>query len=112
MEKPPFAISFSTWDRRPGGSRIDAMTCIAGDHVNFARAFDHRVLANRNRQPRLLDPSPRIGRDRRYAGHVALLFDGRRNAGDIAIEQTREQRIARRCFRCDWRRHFLLPLSL
>src|SRR5690348_14419169 len=39
---------------------IDAVARIAGDHVNFAHAFDHGVLADRNRQARLLDPAPRI----------------------------------------------------
>src|SRR5262249_23574108 len=42
---------------------IDAVARIAGDHMNFAHAFDHRMLAYGDRQSRLLHPSPRIGRD-------------------------------------------------
>ena len=88
---------------------IDAVARIAGDHVNFAHAFDHRVLADRNRQARLLDPSARIGRDRGNAGHVTLLLDRRRNAGDVAIEQTGEQRIACCGLRCGCQCHCSPP---
>src|SRR5215472_18080968 len=65
---------------------IDAVARIAGDHMNYAHAFDHRMLADWYRQARLFAPSPGIGRDRDNASHVALLLDGRRNAGDVAIE--------------------------
>src|SRR6266481_5815091 len=53
---------------------IDAMTRIAGYHMNLAHAFDHRMLADRNRQAPLLDPAAGIGGHRRNAGHVALLL--------------------------------------
>src|SRR5215472_4222243 len=69
---------------------IDAVARIAGDHMNFAHAFDHRMLADRYRQARLLDPSSRIGRGRGNAGDITLLRHARGNAGDVAIEQAGE----------------------
>ena len=88
---------------------VDPVARIAGDHVNFAHAFDHRMLAHRNRQARLLDPSPGIGRDWGNAGHVTLLVDRRRNAGDVAIEQAGEQRIAGCGLRCGCQCHLSPP---
>jgi hypothetical protein len=78
--------AFRFWIEDLVKAAIDAVARIAGDHVNFAHAFDHRMLADRNRQARLLDPASRIGRGGRNAGQVTLLRDGCRNAGDGAIE--------------------------
>src|SRR5581483_8068988 len=72
---------------------VDAMARVAGDDVNLARAFDDGVFAGRNRKPRLLDPAAGVLRHRRDARHVALLLHARRNLGDLAIVETREQRI-------------------
>src|SRR5215469_3049203 len=88
---------------------IDAMACIAGDHMDLAYAFDHRVLADRNRQARLFDPAARIGRRWRNTGRVLLLLNGRRNAFDVAIEQARKERIRSCGLGCGWRRHIVLP---
>ena len=72
---------------------VDTVAGIAGDDVDLALAFDDRVLAGRDRQSRLLDPAPGIGRLGRDAGDVALLLDGRRNVGDRAVAKPGEQRI-------------------
>ena len=69
---------------------IDPVARIAGDHMNFGHAFDHRMLADRNWQTRLLDPTPGIGSDRGNAGQVTLLSDACGNAGDAAVKQSGE----------------------
>ena len=71
---------------------IDAMLGIAGDDVDLALAFDHGVLAGRDRQPRHLHPAAGVGRLRRDASHVALLFDGLRDVGDGLVVETEKER--------------------
>jgi hypothetical protein len=71
---------------------IDAMLRVAGHHMDFALAFDHRVFAGRDRQPRLLHPFAKIGGLGRDAGHVALFLDRLRDVGDRFVVQTEKER--------------------
>src|SRR6187551_2729038 len=75
---------------------VDTMARIAGDDVDLALTFDHRVFAGRNRQPRLLDPFAGIGGLGRGTGQVALLLGRLRNFGDRAVVETGVQRIVGR----------------
>src|SRR5262245_31613960 len=71
---------------------IDAMLRIPGNGVNFALAFDNRMLAGRNGHARLLDPFARIsglGCDARY---VPLLLDSFWNVGDRLLIQAEKYR--------------------
>jgi hypothetical protein len=89
---------------RPGAGRriehlveiaVHPVARVASDNVNVSHAFDHRVLAHRDRQARLLDPAAAVRRLPCDARHVALLFDARRDGGDGAVVETDKERIAR-----------------
>ena len=71
---------------------IDAMLGIAGNAVDLAAAFDHSVLAGRNRHTRLLDPLAGIGGFRRNARHVALFLHRCRDRGDRLVVQPEKNR--------------------
>src|SRR5262249_62353210 len=71
---------------------VDAMLCVAGDGVDLALAFDHRMLAGRDRHARLLDPFAGISGLGRDAGHVALFLDRFGNVGYRLVIQTEKER--------------------
>ena len=71
---------------------IDAMLCIPGNGMNFALAFDNRVLAGRDGHAWLLDPFAWIGGLGCDAGHVPLLLDSFWNVGDLLVIQAEKNR--------------------
>jgi hypothetical protein len=71
---------------------VDAMARIASNAMDLALAFDHGVLAGRDRHARLLEPFAWVGGLRRDADHVALLRDRLRNVGDGLVVQTEKER--------------------
>jgi hypothetical protein len=60
--------------------------------MNFPLAFDHGMLARRNRHARLLDPFAGVCGLRRNTRHVALFLNGLRNVGDGLVVQTEKER--------------------
>jgi hypothetical protein len=71
---------------------VDPVLGVAGNRMNFALTFDHRMLAGRDGHARLFDPFAGIGGLGRDAGHVALLLDGFGNVGDRLVVQAEKER--------------------